>query len=192
MNAFYSIRNFTIEKRVKRGTIGEERLVKGALFAAYVKDLSAWSRVVVKAPHEGKEVIVFLPDHGFFCTVKIKQIWDLEPRFTRLPFQALSASIPIQSPGLTDRWSNEAVKIFKEAVCRKVLLGRISSITSDASAFLSTSVVFSELLASSSDEKSDQPKEEEMEAILKDRDKVSSVVDRMILKCFAKRLDAPL
>ena len=53
MNAFYSIRNFTIEKRVKRGTIGEERLVKGALFAAYVKDLSAWSRVVVKAPHEG-------------------------------------------------------------------------------------------------------------------------------------------
>ena len=61
----------------------------------------------------GKEVIVFLPDQGFFCTVKIKQIWELEPRFKLLPFQALSASIPIESPGLTDRWSNDAVQIFK-------------------------------------------------------------------------------
>ena len=53
MDAFYSIRNFTIQKRVKRGTIGDERLLKGALFAAYVKDLSAWSRVIVKAKYQG-------------------------------------------------------------------------------------------------------------------------------------------
>ena len=56
---------------------------------------------------------MFLPDHGFFCAVKIRQMWELEPRFKRLPFQAFAVSLPIESPGLTDRWSNEAVKTFK-------------------------------------------------------------------------------
>jgi len=172
MDAFYSITNFTISKRSKREIIGDEKLVKGALFAAFVKDLKAYSRVLVKAKHEGKEVVVFLPDHGFFCTVKIKQMWELEPRFKRLPFQAFTASLPINSPGLTDRWSNEAVKVFKEAVSRKVLLGRISSVSTDASAFLSISIVFSELLVAKSEEKFYQPREEDINDILRDRDKI--------------------
>ena len=53
MDAFYSINNFTISKRSKREIIVDEKLVKGALFAAFVKDLKAYSRVLVKAKHEG-------------------------------------------------------------------------------------------------------------------------------------------
>ena len=53
MDAFYSIANFTKDRRDKRGIFGDDRLVEGALFAAYVKDLRSWSRVVVKAKHEG-------------------------------------------------------------------------------------------------------------------------------------------
>ena len=78
--------------------------------------------------------------------------------------------------------------LLQEAVSRRILVGRISSVSTDTSAFLSISVVFSELLTSTSDEKSDQPKEEEMDQILRDRDKVYSVVNLMIDKCFAKRL----
>ena len=51
MNAHYTIVSFTKEKRDKRGVIGTDRLVSGALFAAYVKDLRAWARVMVKAPN---------------------------------------------------------------------------------------------------------------------------------------------
>ena len=51
MNAHYAIVSFTKEKRDKRGVIGTDRLVSGALFAAYVKDLRAWARVMVKAPN---------------------------------------------------------------------------------------------------------------------------------------------
>ena len=65
----------------------------------------------------GKEVVVFLPDHGFFCAVKIRQMWDLESKFGKLPFQAFVASLPIISPGLTERWSPEAVQVFKVFVC---------------------------------------------------------------------------
>ena len=53
MDAFYSIANFTREKRHKKGVIDDDRLIPGALFAAFVKDLRAWSRVVVKAPYGG-------------------------------------------------------------------------------------------------------------------------------------------
>ena len=54
MDAHYAIISFTKEKRDKRGVIGEDRLQCGAIFAAYVKDLRAWGRVVVKAPNGGK------------------------------------------------------------------------------------------------------------------------------------------
>ena len=53
MNAFYSIVSFTREKRHKKGVIDDDRLIPGALLAAYVKDLRAWSRVIVKAPYDG-------------------------------------------------------------------------------------------------------------------------------------------
>jgi len=196
MDEFYSIANFTISKRSKKDVISDERLVKGALFAAFVKDLKAYSRVIVKAKHEGKEAIVFLPDHGFFCAVKIRQMWELEPRFKRLPFQAFAVSLPIESPGLTDRWSNEAVKTFKEAVSGNNLIGRISAINADHSALPSVSVVFSEMLALCSEDKSElseaksgQMKEKSDRS--KDdpeREKVESVIDVMVAKCFAKKV----
>ena len=58
-------------------------------------------------------MVVFLPDHGFFSTVRVNQMWDLESRLLRLPCQAFVASVPVDSPGLTDRWSSEAVNVFK-------------------------------------------------------------------------------
>jgi len=190
MDAFYSIANFTKDRRDKRGIFGDDRLVEGALFAAYVKDLRSWSRVVVKAKHEGKEVIVFLPDYGFFCTVNVKQIWDLETRFKRLPFQALTASLLIESPGLTERWSNEAVRIFKEAVCKKTLVGCVDSVSKNPDSFPQMSVGFSSLYAPLSDEKTMQPREEEMEEVVRDRKKTFSVVDLMVDKCFAKKIQS--
>ena len=61
----------------------------------------------------GKEMVVFLPDHGFFSTVRVNQMWDLESRLLRLPCQAFVASVPVDSPGLTESWSSEAVNVFK-------------------------------------------------------------------------------
>jgi len=188
MNAHYSILSFTKEKRDKRGVMGEDRLVLGAVFAAYVRDLRSWARVIVKAPNGSKEVVVFLPDHGFFCAVKIRQMWDLEPQFGKLPFQAFVASIPIASPGLTDRWSPEAVQVFKEAVVKRQLLGQIFSITSNAEQFPAVTVVFSALYASTSnaDVSHHMEPHHEVGALSRDREKTVSIVDLMIENCHAK------
>merc|ERR1712168_741343 len=180
--------SFTKEKRDKRGVMGEDRLVLGAVFAAYVRDLRSWARVIVKAPNGSKEVVVFLPDHGFFCAVKIRQMWDLEPQFGKLPFQAFVASIPIVSPGLTDRWSPEAVQVFKEAVVKRQLLGQIFSITSNAEQFPAVTVVFSALYASTSnaDVSHHMESHHEVAALSRDREKTVSIVDLMIENCHAK------
>jgi hypothetical protein len=76
-------------------------------------------------------VVVFLPDYGFFSSASRRSICHLDSPFKLLPYQAMSASLPIKSPGASGRWSDEAVSVFKVGDERKdplkwVLLDLIS------------------------------------------------------------------
>ena len=77
---------------------------------------------------------------------------------------------------------------LQEAVCKKTLVGCVASVSRDPDSFPQMSVGFSSLYAPLSDEKSIQPREEEMEEVVRDREKTFSVVDLMMDKCFAKKV----